>query len=189
MKIWNTIVFRLRRPRVYRTSNPMRAFMSSTNPFPNDPDRSAIWTMLVERDIAAFVAADWSMVDGDFIKEGFLGINGKKSGNPDDWRISFPTLEAYRDDWIRQAKESQKLDYAEDVLAGIHRATSLTEIEINGDIAIAHKKFDGEIRLSDGGKDVLNWQTLYFCRKVGGTWKLTGFAGYLPYPMGLAAPR
>lgn len=157
-----------------------------TNPFPNDPDRSAIWTMLVERDIAAFVAADWSMVDGDFIKEGFLGINGGKSGNPDDWRISFPTLEAYRDDWIAQAKASQKLDYAEDVLAGIHRATSLTEIEINGDIAIAHKKFDGEIALTDGGKDVLNWQTLYFCRKVGGVWKLTGFAGYLPYPMGIA---
>jgi hypothetical protein len=158
--------------------------MKSTNPFPNDPDRSAIWTMLVERDIAAFVAADWSMVEGDFIGEGFLGINGGKSGNPDNWRISFPTLEAYRDDWIRQARESQKLDYAEDVLAGIHRATSLTEIEINGDIAIAHKKFDGEIALTDGGKDVLNWQTLYFCRKVGGAWKLTGFAGYLPYPMG-----
>lgn len=163
--------------------------MSSTNPFPNDPDRAAIWTMLVERDIAAFVAADWSLVDGDFVKEGFLGINGGKSGNPDAWRISFPTLEAYRDDWIRQAQESQKLDYAEDVLAGIHRATSLTEIEINGDIAIAHKKFDGQIALKDGSKDVLNWQTLYFCRKVAGTWKLTGFAGYLPYPMGLDAAR
>jgi len=73
------------------------------------------------------------------------------------------------------------------VLEGIHRATRLTEIEINGDIAIAHKKFDGTIALSDGGQDVLNWQTLYFCRKVDGVWKLTGFAGYLPYPMGLAA--
>lgn len=170
-----------------RRRKPARAFMSSINPFPDDPDRSAIWTMLVERDIAAFVAADWSQVDGDFIREGFLGINGKKSGNPDDWRISFPTLEAYRDDWIRQAQGSQKLDYAEDLLAGIHRATSLTEIEINGDIAIAHKKFDGEIALADGGKDVLNWQTLYFLRKVDGAWKLTGFAGYLPYPMGLSA--
>ncbi|HLV83732.1 MAG TPA: hypothetical protein VKY62_08145, partial [Devosia sp.] len=118
--------------------------MTSTNPFPNDADRSAIWTMLVERDIAAFVAADWSMVAGDFIEPGFLGINGGKSGNPDNWRISFPTLGAYRDDWIAQAKASQQLDYAEDVLTGIHRATSLTEIEINGDIAIAHKKFDGE---------------------------------------------
>ncbi len=158
--------------------------MPSTNPFANDPDRSAIWDMLVARDIAAFVAADWSMVEGDFIKEGFLGINGGKSGNPDDWRISFPTLQAYRDDWIRQAQASRKLDYAEDVLDGIHRATRLTEIEINGDIAIAHKKFDGVIALRDGGQDILNWQTIYFCRRVGGHWKLTGFTGYLPYPMG-----
>lgn len=158
--------------------------MSSTNPFPNDPDRSAIWTMLVERDIAAFIAADWSMVEGDFIKDAFLGIDGKKSDNPDNWRISFPTLESYRDEWLRQAREGQKVKYAEDQLAGIHRATSLTEIEISGDIAIAHKKFDGEIKLADGGKDVLNWQTLYFCRRVAGVWKLTGFAGYLPFPMG-----
>lgn len=163
--------------------------MSSSNPFIGDPDRSAIWTMLVERDIAAFVAADWNMVEEDFIREQFLGINGGKSDNPDNWRISYPSLDAYRDDWLRQARDSQKLDYAEDVLDGIHRATSLAEIEINGDIAIAHKKFDGSIALSDGGKDVLNWQTLYFCRRVGGVWKLTGFAGYLPYPMGSTVRR
>ena len=31
------------------------------NPFPaSDPDRHAIWEMLVERDIQAFVAADWN---------------------------------------------------------------------------------------------------------------------------------
>jgi hypothetical protein len=53
--------------------------MTSTNPFANDPDRSAIWTMLVERDIAAFVAADWSMVDGDFIKEGFLATSPSRT--------------------------------------------------------------------------------------------------------------
>lgn len=158
--------------------------MSSVNPFSNDPDRSAIWTMLVERDIAAFVAADWSLVEADFVALGFLGIDGGKSDNPDSWHIGFSTLEAYRDEWLHQARESQKLEYAEDVSAGIHRATRLTEIEINGDIAIARKKFDGTIALADGGKDVLNWQTLYFCRKVDGVWKITGFAGYLPYPMG-----
>jgi hypothetical protein len=160
--------------------------MTTTNPFADDPDRAAIWTMLVERDIAAYVAADWSMVEADFVRESFLGIDGRKSGNPDDWRISFPTLDAYRDEWLRQAREGQKVAYAEDVLAAIHRATSLTEIEIAGDVAIAHKKFDGSIALADGGKDVLNWQTLYFCRRVAGAWKLTGFAGYLPYPMGKA---
>jgi hypothetical protein len=31
---------------------------------------------------------------------------------------------------------------------------------------------------------MLNWQTLYFCRKVEGLWKLTGFVGYMPFPMG-----
>ena len=63
-------------------------------------------------------------------------------------------------------------------------ATKLTDIEITGDIAIARKRFDGEIALKDGSKDVLNWQTLYFCRKVDGVWKLTGFVGSLPRVMG-----
>jgi hypothetical protein len=161
----------------------------STNPFPNDPDRSAIWTMLVPRDIAAFVAADWSMVEDDFVAGDFLGINGNQTGNPDGWTISYPSLEHYRDEWLRQAREGQAVEYAEDQEAGIHRATSLTEIEITGDRAVAHKKFDGEIRLADGGVDRLNWQTLYFCRKVDGAWKLTGFVGYLPFPMGSGESR
>jgi hypothetical protein len=161
----------------------------STNPFPDDPDRNAIWTMLVPRDIAAYVAADWSMVADDFIENDFFAINGNRMDNPDGWTISFPTLAHYRDEWLRQAREGQAMSYAEDVEAGIHRATSLTEIEITDERAVAHKKFNGEIRLSDGGVDRLNWQTLYFLRKVAGQWKLTGFVGYLPYPMGAPTPR
>jgi hypothetical protein len=154
------------------------------NPFPNDPDRSAIWGMLVERDIAAFVAADWSLVADDFIATQFLGIDGRGADNPDGWRIGFPSLAHYRDEWLRQARESRQTDYAEDRGAAIHRATTLTEIEISGGLALAHKKFDGTIARADGGKEVLNWQTLYFCRKLAGVWKVIGFAGYLPYPMG-----
>lgn len=155
----------------------------STNPFPNDADRSAIWTMLVPRDIAAYVNADWSMVENDFAADDFMAINGNRTDNPDGWTISFPTLADYRDEWLRQAHEGQATVYAEDVEAGIHRATNLTEIEINGTRAVAHKKFYGTIKLADGGVDRLNWQTLYFCRKIAGQWKLTGFVGYLPYPM------
>lgn len=154
------------------------------NPFPDDPDRSAIWTMLVERDIAAFIAADWSMVAGDFLEAQFLGIDGRGADNPDNWRIGFPTLADYRDEWLRQARESRATPYAEDRAAAIHRATTLTDIEIGGDVALAHKKFDGTIARTDGSRDVLNWQSLYFCRRMAGAWKLTGFAGYLPYPMG-----
>ena len=41
----------------------------SANPFPGDPDRTQIWEMLVPRDIAAFVSADWGMVAEDFIED------------------------------------------------------------------------------------------------------------------------
>lgn len=157
------------------------------NPFPDDPDRRAIWDMLVERDIAAFVAADWSLVAGDFLEGQFLGIDGRGADNPDGWRVGFPTLAHYRDEWLRQASESQATAYAEDRSAAIHRATRLTEIEISGDVAVAHKKFDGTIARADGGQDRLNWQTIYLCRRAEGTWKLTGFVGYLPYPMGTPA--
>jgi hypothetical protein len=160
--------------------------MSETeqNPFPTDPDRAAIWEMLVARDIAAFVNADWSMVEGDFIREAFLGINGNAADNPDGWTIGFPTLDVYAAEWLRQAAESAGVTYAEDRRAAIFRATTLRHIEISGDIATAHKKFDGAIARADGGKDVLDWQSLYFCRRLAGIWKLTGFVGYLPSPMG-----
>lgn len=160
-----------------------------SNPFPDDPDRAAIWTMLVERDIAAFVAADWTMVAGDFVEEQFLGIDGCGADNPDSWRIGFSSLAAYRDEWLRQARESRGTAYSEDRAAAIHRATRLVDIEIAGDVALAHKKFDGSIARADGGRDTLNWQSLYFCRRIAGRWRLTGFAGYLPYPMGMTATR
>jgi hypothetical protein len=146
---------------------------TDTNPFPNDPDRAAIWEMLVPR-------------DSDFVKEAFLGINGNGEDNPDGWTIAFPSLEIYRDEWLRQAADGAKVHYAEDQRTGIFRATTLREIEVSGDVATAHKKFDGRIAKTDGSFDVLNWQTLYFCRRVAGVWKLTGFLGYLPFPMGKA---
>ncbi len=151
------------------------------NPFPDDPDRAAIWDMLVPRDIAAFVAADWSMVADDFVSGGFYGMNANKSPDASDWTIGFPTLEAYRDEWLRQAAQSRATRYAEDLSDGIHRATSLTRIEITGDMALAHKRFDGTIRLADGGSDRLNWQTLYVCRREAGRWKIAGFVGYMAY--------
>jgi hypothetical protein len=52
------------------------------NPFPHDPDCPAIWTMPVERDIDAFLARDWAMVEDDFIAEGLFGP-------PDDWIMAF----------------------------------------------------------------------------------------------------
>jgi hypothetical protein len=140
--------------------------------------------MLIERDIDAFITQDWALVGDDFIKDGFTGIHAHKSDNPDSWRIAFPDLDSYRDEWLRQAAESAKIEYAEDQRTAIFRATTLQHIEIEGERAAAHKKFDGTIAVAGGGQEVLNWQTLYFLRKAGGSWKLTGFIGYMPFPMG-----
>jgi len=155
--------------------------MPSQNPFPTDADRAQIWDMLVERDIAAFIAADWGMVADDFVEAGFLGIHAHKSPNPDDWTAAFPTLNDYREEWLRQAAESASTAFAEPLGDAIHRATDLTRIDIVRDTAVAHKKFDGQVKLADGSLDTLNWQTLYYCRKVGGRWKIAGFTGYMAH--------
>ena len=155
------------------------------NPFAaSDAGRHAIWTMLVARDIDAFLAADWDMVRDDFVEDGFLGIDARREANPDAWRLGFPTLGDYRDEWLRQARDFQRQRFAEDPRAAIFRTTTLDDIEVSGGMALARKKFDGGLRKADGGFDVMKWQTLYQCRFHGGRWKISGFTGYLPHPMG-----
>ncbi len=107
------------------------------NPFPaSDEARHSIWEMVVHRDIDAFLAADWSKVDDDFIEEGFIGIDGRREANPDRWRLSFPTLAAYRDEWLRQAQDFKSQTFAEDPRTAIFTTTTLEDIEINGDTAL-----------------------------------------------------
>ncbi|NKX66929.1 hypothetical protein HEP89_22665 [Labrenzia sp. 5N] len=161
---------------------------SQTNPFAGkDEDRSEIWDMLVMRDINAFVAADWEQVAHDFDEPAFFGVDGGKVPNPDDWKLGFPDLGSYKERWLSQAEIFRATEFAEDARAAIFDATRLTEIDINGNRAIAHKKFDGRIRKADGGEDRLLWQTLYFCVRREGRWKICGFAGYLPNPLGAAS--
>jgi enamine deaminase RidA (YjgF/YER057c/UK114 family) len=151
------------------------------NPFAaTDKDRAAIWEMLAARDIRAFTAGDWSMVEGDFIREGFMGVDGRHSGDPDGWTLAFPDLAAYKEEWLRQAAAFRVTAPEKDAEAFLWRATVLRDIEINGDAALAHKKFTWDA-LKAEGKDVpANWQTLYHCRRTDGGWKIAGFTGYLP---------
>lgn len=157
------------------------------NPFPaSDAARHAIWEMLVPRDIDAFLAADWSMVEHDFIEDGFIGVNGNRDPNPDHWRLGFPNLAAYREEWLRQAQDFAQASHGEDPRTAIFFTTTLEEIEIQGETALVRKKFDGGIKKADGGFDAMRWQTLYYCRLHQGRWKISGFTGYLPNPMGAA---
>jgi enamine deaminase RidA (YjgF/YER057c/UK114 family) len=159
------------------------------NPFNRqDTDRYQIWEMLVKRDIEAFIDNNWDAVAGDFIEEGFTGIDARSSGNPDSWRVSFPDLESYQKFWLAQAKGMTGIEWEDDPKEKLLEATTLRDIDISGNRALVHKKFDGAIRKKNGQTDILNWQTLYYCRKVDGQWKITGFTGFLPNPMGIAAP-
>ncbi|TPW30270.1 hypothetical protein [Pararhizobium mangrovi] len=155
-----------------------------TNPFPEaDADRHAIWEMLVSRDIEAFVTSDWSLVQDDFAADRFFGVHGHFLSNPDSWRLSFPTLDAYRDEWLRQSKETADIVFAEPLREALFRVTNMRDIDINGDRALVHKKFDGTLERANGETERLNWQTLYFCSLIDERWKITGFVGYIPHPL------
>ena len=85
--------------------------MIKQNPFPEtDPDRNYIWEMLIKRDIEAFIREDWSRVAEDFLAEGFIGMDGGNSINPDSWKFRFPNLESYKIDWLKQAREFKETE-------------------------------------------------------------------------------
>lgn len=156
------------------------------NPFPaTDPARTAIWEMLVPRDIDAFVSADWAAVADDFIEAGFTGLSAHFQPDPQGYTLAFPTLDAYRTEWSRQAEHfaaaKKAGDFACNPRDAIFAATRLEEIEISGDAALVRKKFDGNLQKSDGTSDRMNWQTLYICRRDADRWKIAGFVGYLPH--------
>lgn len=159
----------------------------NTNPFSEqDSDRRAIWDMLVYRDIMAFLQEDWAMVADDFIEDGFIGLDAGRIGNPDAWKLGFPTLNAYREEWLRQAAEFKTLAWGEDIETAMFRVTVLRDIEIKENVAVVHKKFFGSIVKANGSMQPMNWQTLYYCRKVNRAWKITGFTGYMPHFTGEA---
>ncbi len=159
-----------------------------TNPFlASDKDRASIWEMLIARDIRAFIAEDWPMVEGDFIKESFMGIDGRHTDSPDGWSLAFPDLESYRDEWLRQAAVFGATERKIDAETTLYAGMILRDIEIRGDWALAHKKFCWDSLEAQGEKVPANWHTVYYCRRVKGVWKIAGFTGYLPYATGREA--
>ena len=154
------------------------------NPFAGaDPDRAAIWDMLVYRDIDAYLAVDWEAVADDFLSDEFFGIDAGKSRNADRWQPLFSSLDAYREVWIAQARETREKADPDTIRAALFALTTLTQIDIDGGFALAHKKFDGRVPNRDGSSERLQWQTHYYCKKVAAAWKIRGFTGYLPNPL------
>jgi len=153
------------------------------NPFPEgDPDRHAIWEILMRRDFNAFLSCDWSKTGGDFLEDGFFGIDARKKTNPEQWQVI--TLTAYRESWQKEAENFKNIELdGESKLDFLFRSVHLRDIDICEDRAIAWKKFDGHTRTVTGQPVEINWQSLYKMIRTSQGWKIAGFVGYMPYPM------
>jgi hypothetical protein len=154
-----------------------------TNPFhaESDPDRHWIWQHLIAIDSDAFALGDWSMVEDDFCAERFEGIRCAQSTNPDDWTIAFATLAAYRESWLASSREFlQKKFIGLSHREAVYRRCRIDRIDINDERALVHKKFSGDVPLTDGAMLTGSRQTLYRLHRIGGGWKIVGFLGQLP---------
>ena len=145
------------------------------------PDRAAtaeefeaVNEVVLERDTDAFAAADWSLVADDFEEQGFVGFMGGDDPTA-TWRVAYPTLASYRDEWLRQAADMREKGDPDQIAKEIRAACRVAEVRVNGDRALARKQFDGVAM----GQRLL-WQTYYFLHRSGGQWRITGFVGYLP---------
>jgi len=158
--------------------------MAPTNPFnaASDPDRHYIWDRQIIADSEAFIAGDWSLIENDFDPIQFEGIRCYGSGNPDDWKVAFPSLNGYRDAWLDMSRDFNKKKFKDLTnLEAIYARTSIDKIEIFADRALVHKKFTGDLELADGTFLTGSRQTIYRMQKHHGVWKIVGFIGYLPY--------
>ncbi len=151
------------------------------NPFDGiNQDHAALWTMLVHDDIEAFIRCDWDAHARDFVPSGFFGINAGSSGDPAQWGAAFPSLEAYRSNWVGFAEASAGRSPPQVLREAHFKASTLNKIEINGDFAFCLKSFNGSVSFSDGTTERLFWETSYFCRKLDGRWHIAAFIGFMP---------
>lgn len=154
--------------------------MSFVPPENYTEDEAKIWKVLMYNDFHAFCKGDWEMIANDFDQASFCAIQGNKSNNKLDWNLQYNSLEAYQTDWLQQSKEFLKNEFLRDPLKVLFESTQLSKIEINGDVALVHKEFDGEFQRKDAPAIVLDWISLFLLKKKEDQWKIFSFVGYLP---------
>ncbi len=163
--------------------------MTPKNPFPlSDRDRHELWDMLVARDIEAFVEGGWPRIAEDFIPETFIGIDGNGSPDRAEWDLRYSTVASYRQRWEASSRELLANAEQQALRAALYEASTLRRIDVNGDAAVVHKELKGALP-TRGKATIIDWTTLYFCRRAEGRWRIQGFLGYLPTTPGPQGPR
>ncbi len=135
----------------------------------------------MRNDIDAFLRGDWSAVANDFDAERFIALDAGGSADPRDWTVGFPNLDAYRASWLEQSLQTRAKADPERLRAALFSGARIARIEFsNGNTAILHKVFDGQLPLRDGTEEPYGWQSVFTLQKAGGSWKIVNFVGYLP---------
>ena len=143
-------------------------------------DEIKIWNILMYNDFHAFCKGDWEMVHNDFEKKEFYAIQGSKTNYKLDWSLQYHSLAAYKEDWLNQSKDFLKQEFLCDPLKVLFESTKLSKIEIQGELALVHKEFNGTFVVKAAEPIVLDWISLFTLRKYGADWKIISFLGYLP---------
>ena len=154
--------------------------MSAENPYAPGDERHAVFEMAVVRDVRAFVAGDWNGIAADFVEDGFFGLDGRGDASPASWRLTYPTLGAYRDRWLAQSVEFRARRYESDPASSIFALLQVPLLELDGDSGVLLKRFNGVITPSGGEPLTLRWESLFVVRRLERAWKVQGFVGYLP---------
>jgi hypothetical protein len=145
------------------------------------PDQHLLWELLVARDSDAFAACDWSICAEDFAPGRFDGISANGSLDPAQWSLRYPTVESYRDDWLKMAEAYRQLQ-----LTGIshrdflYRMQTFARVESACDRAVVWKQFRADAPLTSGDRHVVTGQSVYRLHRIDGRWLIVGFVGYLP---------
>lgn len=150
------------------------------NPYRTGTGEHELWNLLVRNDFEGFLAKDWERVAGDYIENGFFGIDLGKSRLPENWKLSFPALESYKYAWIKDSHAFEKHPFDCDPREALYKCSRLEFFDFKGTSALVHKVFNGYIPLKQGGALELKWRSLFLVRKEEDRWRIAGFCGYMP---------
>ncbi len=89
----------------------------------------------------------------------------------------FPTLDSYRAAWEEQSRDFAREKFADDPHTMLHSAMRLDPIQLQGDDALVHKKFAGELRTMDGKTISAALAEFVFCAPDGGAMETAGICG------------
>lgn len=143
-------------------------------------DERMIWECLIHRDYLAFAKADWSIIQNDFLESSFYGMSAAHHSDKSKWTLSYPDLNSYRRDWLRDANDMKSKNIDGDLYEILLSIGKLTKIEIHEDLAVVTKRFDGACPIIDEEAVVMQWTSFFSMRKIYGQWRTESFIGYIP---------